>query len=176
VAATKGAIKFAYQLRAPIVVNQLGRVPADSTGPAWATLIDVLADLADYGQRNGALLAAQTGSESGADLARLLAALPPQGIAVCFDPGALLANGFSPDEAVAALGAQVLQLRGRDAVRDPARGRGLEVPLGRGSVDFPAILGVLQERGFRGSVVVGRENVEDPEAEVKNAIAYLRNL
>jgi sugar phosphate isomerase/epimerase len=52
----------------------------------------------------------------------------------------------------------------------------LEVPLGRGSVDFPAMLGVLEERGFRGSVVVGRENAEDPEAEIVAAIEYLQNL
>jgi sugar phosphate isomerase/epimerase len=176
VAATKQALTFAYQLRAPIVVNHVGRVPAESAGPAWESLVEVLSDLAGYGQRTGARLAAQTGSESGADLARLLAALPPQGIAVDFDPGNLLMSDFSPSEAIVALGADVAQLRARDAVRDLARGRGLEVPLGRGSVDFPTIFGVLEERGFRGSVVVGRERAEDPESEIAAGIEYLKNL
>ncbi len=106
----------------------------------------------------------------------MLAALPPQGIAVDFDPAGLLMSGFSPQQAIEVLGPHVMQLRARDAVRDLARGRGLEVPLGRGSVDFPAMLGVLEERGFRGSVVVGRENAEDPEAEIVAAIEYLQNL
>lgn len=176
VAATKEALKFAYQLRAPIVVNHVGCVPAESAGPAWESLVEVLTDLAAFGQRTGARLAAQTGSESGADLARLLAALPPQGIAVDFDPCNLLVGGFAPQEAIGALGADVAQLRARDAVRDLSRGRGLEVPLGRGSVDFPSILGVLEERGFRGSVVVGRENAEDPETEIVAAIEYMKNL
>ena len=176
IAATKEALQFAYQLRAPIVVNHVGRVPAESAGPAWESLVQVLTDLAEYGQRTGARLAAQTGSESGADLARLLAALPPQGVAIDFDPGNLLIAGFSPGEAIAALGPDVAQLRARDAVRDLSRGRGLEVPLGRGSVDFPAILGTLEERGFRGSVVVGRETAEDPEGEIVAAIEYLKNL
>ncbi len=136
----------------------------------------MLSELAEFSYRAGARLAAQTGSESGADLARLLAALPPQGIAVAFDPGGLLIGGFSPPEAIQALAADVAQLRARDAVRDRARGRGLEVPLGRGSVDFPALLGVLEERAFRGSVVVGRENAEDPEAEIAAAIEYLQSM
>ncbi len=176
VAATKEALKFAYQLRAPIVVNHVGRVPAESSGPAWQSLVEVLADLAGFGQRTGARLAAQTGSESGADLARLLAALPPQGIAIDFDPAALLVAGFSPAEAISALAADVAQLRARDAVRDLARSRAIEVPLGRGAVDLPAILAALEERGFRGSVVVGRDGAEDPAGEMADAISYLRSL
>ncbi len=176
VAATKDALKLAYQLRAPLVVNHIGRVPSESSGPAWQSLVEVLTDLAAFGQRAGARLAAQTGSESGADLARLLAALPPQGIAVDFDPAALLLGGFSPSEAIEALAADVALLRARDAVRDLGRRRTLEVPLGRGSVDFPAILGRLEESGFRGHVVVGREGADDPDGEIADAIAYLKNL
>ena len=139
-------------------------------------LVEVLGELAEYSQRAGARLAAQTGTESGADLARLLAALPPQGIGVDFDPGSLLVGGFSPREAIAALGSSVLQLRVRDAAEDFARGRGLEVPLGRGSVDFPAILGVLEERGFRGTAVIARPNSADPVGEIGAAVEYFKSL
>ncbi len=85
-------------------------------------------------------LAAQTGAEDGRDLARLLAALPEGAVGVDLDPGALVVNGFSPLEAVEALGPRILHVHARDGVRDLARKRGLEVPLGRGSVDFPALL------------------------------------
>ena len=95
---------------------------------------------------------------------------------MAFDPGGLIVGGFSADEAIGALAADVAQLRARDAVRDFSRGRGVEVPLGRGSVDFPAILGTLEERGFRGSVVVGREGADDPPAEIAAAMEYLQNL
>jgi sugar phosphate isomerase/epimerase len=176
IAATKEAMKFAYRLGAPVVVNQVGRVPAESSGPIWTGLIEVLSELAEHSQRAGARLAAQTGTESGADLARLLAALPPQGIGVDFDPGGLLVNGFSPSEAIEVLAPNVLQLRVRDAAEDIARGRGLEVPLGRGSVDFPAILGVLEERGFRGTAVIARPNSTDPEGEIGAAVEYLKSL
>jgi sugar phosphate isomerase/epimerase len=176
VAATKEILKFAYQLRAPQVVNQVGRVPAESAGTAWVSLVEVLTDLSNFSQRAGARLAAQTGSESGADLARLLRELPPQGVGVDFDPGNLVINGFSPTEAISALAGDVLQLRARDAVRDVSRGQGVEVALGRGSVDFPAILGTLEERGFRGSVVIARYESGDPQAEIGAAVEYLKNL
>lgn len=84
--------------------------------------------------------------------------------------------GFSPAEAISALAADVAQLRARDAVRDLARSRAIEVPLGHGAVDLPAILAALEERGFRGSVVVGRDGAEDPAGEMADAISYLRSL
>ena len=52
VAATKEAMKFAYQLP-PIVVNRVGHVPAESQGPAWESLVQVLSDLAEYSARAG---------------------------------------------------------------------------------------------------------------------------
>ena len=45
---------------------------AEPVGPEWDLLVQVLADLGRHGQRVGAVLAAETGSESGADLARLI--------------------------------------------------------------------------------------------------------
>src|SRR6202008_1626927 len=97
-------MKSAHDVRAQVVVNQVGRIPSESTGPQWELLVQALTDLSAYGHHVGALLAAQTGTESGPDLARLLAALPPHGIGVDLDPGNLIVSGFSPLEAVQALG------------------------------------------------------------------------
>jgi L-ribulose-5-phosphate 3-epimerase len=57
-----------------------------------------------------------------------------------------------------------------------ARGRGLEVPLGRGSVDYPALLGALEERGYRGYFTIQRDTASDPETEIGQAVKYLRSL
>lgn len=176
VAATKGAMKLAADLRAPIVVNQIGHAAAAADSPGGKLLRQTLLDFCGYGQRIGTLLAAQTGSESGPDLASLLAELPLHGIGVDLDPGNLILNGFSPLEAVQALGPNILHVHARDGVRDLARGRGQEVPLGRGTTDFPALLGALQERGYRGYFTVGRETSDEPELEAKQAIKYLGNL
>lgn len=175
-AATKAAMKFAADLRAAVVINQVGHVPAEPGGPGWNLLVQSLTDLSRHGQHIGALLAARTGSESGPDLARLLAALPERGIGIDLDPGNLIINGFSPAEAIEQLGAHVLHVHARDGVRDLARGRGLEVPLGRGSADFPALLGVLEEHQYRGYVTIARQDAEDPEFEIGQAVKYLQSL
>jgi sugar phosphate isomerase/epimerase len=176
VAATKAAMKMAYELGARVVVNQVGAIPDAAEGQRWNTLLQVLTDLGNYGHHVGALFAAQMGAESGADLARLLAALPADAIGVDLDPGALIVNGFSPLEAIGDLGRQIIHVHARDGVRDLARKRGLEVPLGRGSADFPAILAALEERGYSGYFTVARDHADDPEHELGSAIQYLRNI
>ena len=120
-------------------------------------------------------MAAQTGTEDGADLARLIAALPAGGIGADLDPGNLIINGFSPLEAVSALGEHILHVHAHDGVRD-LRGRGLEVPLGRGSADFPALLGALEDYQYRGYFTIARADAENPEYEIGEAVQYLRNL
>lgn len=174
--ATKQAMRMAYELGAPVVINQVGSVPAESQGPEWDLLVQALSDLGRFGQHIGALLAAETGSESGEDLARLIKALPTGSVAVNFDPANLIVNGFSPGDAVQALGEYIMHVHAKDGVRDLARGRGLEVPLGRGSVDFPELLGALEEHQYRGYLTIERENCEHPVLEISQAVSYLRNL
>lgn len=174
--ATKRAMEFAYSLGASLVVNQIGRIPEKPEGPAWTTLFEALADLGGYGQHVGASLAVETGAESGADLARLLAALVPGSLAVCLNPGNLIINGFSPLEAIDALGAEIRYVHAKDGVRDLAQGRGVETPLGRGAADFPALCGALEEHGYRGYWTIQRERSENPLAEIGQAVSYLQSL
>ena len=130
VAATKDAMRMAYELGSSIVVNQVGRVPASRDAPDWPIMLEALTDLGTYGHRIGATLTAETGSESGEDLARLIAALPDGSLGATFNPGNLIINGFVPLDAVAAFGRHILYVHAKDGVRDLARGRGDEVPLG----------------------------------------------
>lgn len=172
--ATKSAMDFAYKLGADVVVNHIGQVPAETEGPAWDLLIQSLTDIGRYGQRCGAVLAAETGSESGPDLARLVEALPTGSLFVNFDPGNLVVNSFSADEALSVLAGHIKHVHAKDGVRDLAQGRGVEVPLGRGSVDFPTLLAVLDQNSYRGYLTIERENAKDPIAEIGAAVSYLR--
>lgn len=174
--ATKRAMQLAYDLGASVVVNNVGRVPDEPSGPAWDSLLQSLTDLGRHGQRVGAFLAAKTGSEDADDLLRLIDALPAGSLGVDLDPGNLIINGFSATDAASKLGAHVMHVHARDGVRDLAQGRGLEVQLGRGSADFPAILGALEEHEYRGYLTVEREHATDPVLEVGQAIQYLKNV
>jgi sugar phosphate isomerase/epimerase len=176
VAGTKAAMRMAQALGATVVVNHIGNIPAKPEGAEWNLLLQVLTDIGRDGQRIGALLAAQTGHSDGADLLRIISALPDGSLGVDLDPGQLIVNGHSATETVEVLAPHILHVHATDGVRDLARGRGLEVPLGRGSVDYPALLGALEERGYRGYFTVQRDAASDPETEVGQAVKYLRSL
>jgi sugar phosphate isomerase/epimerase len=176
VAATKDAMRMAQDLSCSVVVNQVGRVPADADATDWPIMMQALTDLGAFGNRVGATLAAETGSESGEDLARLIAALPDGSLGVTFNPGNLIVNGYSPGEAITALGRNILLVHAKDGVRDRARGRGDEVPLGRGMADFPALLGALEDFAYRGYLCIERERAEDPAFEIGQAVQYLASL
>jgi len=176
VEATKEAMRFAAGLGASVVVNQVGQVPAESTGRDWELLVQVLTDLGRFGQRIGALLAAETGAEDAGDLRRLLDALPDGSMTVNLDPGNLIVNGFSASAAAKQLGPYIMHVHAKDGVRDLAQGRGVETQLGRGAVDFAEILAILEEHEYRGYFTIEREHARDPILEVSQAIQYLRSL
>ena len=174
--ATKRAMEFAYRLGAPVVINQVGRVPEEPQGQDWNLLLESLADLGKHGQHVGAVLAAETGTESGATLGRLIESLPAGSIAVNLDPGNLIINGFSASEAIGELARHVMHVHAKDGVRDLAQGRGIEVTLGRGSADFFEIAGTLEEFGFRGYFTIERESASNVIEEIGMAVEYLRSL
>lgn len=176
ITATKDALRLAHDLGSPWVVNSIGFAGAGPEAPGWPLMAEALADIGRASQQLGATLLAETGTESGADLSQLIAALPEGSIGVDLNPGNLIVNGFRADEAVAALGQHIFHVHAHDAVRDTARGRGLEVQLGRGSADFPALLGALEERGYRGYFTIERTVGDDPLTEVAQAVKYLRRL
>ena len=174
--ATKRALTLAYDLGAAVLVNHLGRLPPESDAAAMSTLVQALTDIGRHSQRVGALLAAETGTESGAELAALSARLPPGSIGVDFNPASLILHGHSPREAAAALAPHVLHVHATDATRDLALGRGLEVALGQGNAEFPEVLALLEERQYRGYITIARHDTSDPLADVRQAIEFLRNL
>ena len=174
--ATKQAMKMAYEIGAPIVCNSIGTLPAEPTGPQWELMIQVLTDLGRFSQKNGAMLAATSGGLEIATLKQLIDRLPSGSLLVDFDPAELVIHRQSPLEALNLVVDNVAQFRMRDAVQDFSLGKGVEVQLGRGSVDFPSLLGKLEERQYQGYLTIQRNESADPVIEVSQAVQYLRNL
>ncbi len=174
--ATKRAMDFAYSLGARVVTNAVGRIPSEETAGSGSTLREALTDIGRHGQHCGAFLAARTGSEDPALLQQLIDSLPDGSLFVDFDPGNLIVNGFSAADGLAVLSREILHVHACDGVRDLAQGRGLQVPLGRGSVDFCALLAGLDQGGYRGYLTIARRQAEDPVSEIGDAISYLREI
>lgn len=175
--ATKSAMELAYRLGASVVVNHLGPIPVDQKGSAaWDLLLEVLSDLGAHGNRVGALLAAETGDQSPEDLARVLGALPEGTLGADLNPGRLLLHGFSPLEAVSVLGRWILHVHASDATVPSSREVAQPAVPGRGAVDYPALLGALEEYGYRGYLTVQVPGHDDPRKEAAAAVSYLRRL
>jgi sugar phosphate isomerase/epimerase len=176
VTATKAVMKFAHGIGADVVINQIGMVVHDEKSANWKLLTEVLTDLSLYGHQVGARLCAESGTESPADLKRLLDALPQQGIGVGLDPGLLIISGFSPLEMIEALGENILHVHATDGVQDRARGRGMEVQLGRGTADYPTLTATLASRGYNGYYTLARERSENPPLELGIGVKFLKKL
>ena len=174
VEATKAAMKMAYRLGATVVINQIGMVPESDEDPRWHSFQSVIHDLGRYGTRVGAFLAADTGTETGERLAALIGGADDAYIAVAFNPGQLIINRHSVSEAIDALKDRIQIVSAVDGVLDLAAGRGISVPLGQGSADFPELIGMLEDVEYRGYFVVGR--ADSTIGELEQGVEYLRGL
>jgi sugar phosphate isomerase/epimerase len=174
--ATKKAMDFAYSLGSSTLVNHVGLIPESPEGQEWDSLVQSLHDLGAYGQRCGTHLLARTGHAGGNELARLVSALPAGYLGIDLDPGGLIVNGQAVSEAVDLLAGNILHVHARDGVRDLALGRGLEVPLGRGSVDFPNLLAALESEGYRGFLTIERAASPTAVEEIGDAVQFLKRL
>lgn len=179
---TKTAMRIAAALGAGFVTNRLGRLPEESQGTSseeagkTPLIVDVLGDLIRYSEREGVVLTGELGEDSGEELARLLSALPDGGVGLDLDPGLLAAFGHSPQQAVQAVGKSVLVVHATDAVLGGGPGQRRIAPLGAGDVDYADILGGLERVGYQGCFFVRALGDEQPIAEVRQAIDYLRRM
>jgi sugar phosphate isomerase/epimerase len=176
VVATQAAMRLAAQLKCDVVINRAGQIPDSADDARFGRLVEALTALGTFGDRTGARLALQTGNEHPQRLAQLIAALPECTVGVDLHPGALIAAGHPPREAVDALGPHVLHVHACDAVRDVRSGRSTPVEIGRGTADMPEILGMLEQFDYRGWVTVEGRDSPNPIAELDNAVAFLRAL
>lgn len=184
VAATKRAMSEAYALGARILTNTIGRIAwiSNESGEAEDAfrisepLREVLLDLGRHGDRCGVKLAARTVGESPSTWSRLLAGLPEGALTLDFDPAALILDGYAESSDWVPLLPDVWHVRGRDVARDRGRGGGMEVMLGRGSVEYPWLFAQLAQHAFAGYVTVERGGPTRPWSELSDAIAFLHSF
>ena len=173
--ATKAAMTMAYELGCNVVVNQIGRIPEAKTNE-WNTLTQALSDIGNHGNRCGAKLAAQTGIDGGEPLKDLIAGLPIGSLQVDFDPASLMFHNHNVGDTMKLLAEHVSHVRTRDAVEDLSQGKRIEVQLGRGSVDWAQLLGLLEEKNYSGYFTVQRDAESDAVRQCTESLEYLTQL
>ncbi len=172
---TKQAMKMAHDLGANVVVNHVGAIPESPDDPSFQLMRTVLSDLGTYSHRVGAFLGCETGAEPLARLASLVDSLPDGSVGITLNPGNLLVNGYDLDH-LQSIAKHVMLVHAKDGVKDKARGRGTEVPLGRGMAEFPEIVAILEEFHFAGYFVVERDNAHNPVEDISLAVQFLKNI
>ncbi len=173
---TKAAMKMAGELGCSFISNRLASLPTADQPDRQQTLEAALHDISNFSMRSGAWLAIRTGGQTGSELAQLLETMPDGGLFIDFDPAELLMHRNPPGDTLRAIGEAVRHFRARDAVRDLSGGPTTEVQLGRGSIDFPELLGMLEEHHYSGFITVDRSAPLNPIIECGQAIEYLDNL
>lgn len=188
-------LDLAKDLETDIVTTHIGVVPADPKHPRYGIMQEACHTLAEYADDLQAHFAIETGPEPSAVLKTFLDSLNSRGVAVNLDPANLaMVVGDDPVEAVHNLKDYIVHTHAKDGVMlvpcnpeyvygvqcAPPEAVGIdyfhEVPLGTGSVPFPAYLRVLEEVGYRGYLTIEREVGDDPAGDIRLAKNYLESV
>jgi inosose dehydratase len=184
----------------PVRGRMAGRItPAQGlTDDAWTVFASAANDLArrvrdEAGIRTVIHQHLGTLIETGAEVRRLLDMTDPSLLGVCLDTGHwTFGTGEDPVEAVRELGKRIWHVHFKDC--DPAvmaesrarewdgltsTGHGVFCELGKGCVDFPAVLGALEAIGYGGWIVVEQDmlpGMGNPRESARRNRDYLRSI
>jgi len=167
---------LAFELGTRVVVVEAGRISDKPDDPRAALLTESLLALGQHGDRVGAVLAVETGAESGNALRQFLDGLDPGGLGVNYDPANLLMNRFDPLAELPPLSGRIVHAHAKDARRGGASRSAQEVPLGHGDIDWLQVVGTLSAQDYRGYLTVEREVGTNRAADVAAGVVFLRRL
>ena len=192
---SKRIIDLAKDLETDVVTTHIGVVPGDKNHERYKIMQEACFELSRYADSIDAHFAIETGPETSETLKGFLDSLDSTGVAVNLDPANLvMVTGDDPVKAVHNLKRYIVHTHAKDGVNlrkcvpeyvygvlpTPPEYQGVEifreVPLGQGSVDFPAYLAALEEVGYRGFLTIEREAGDDPAKDIGMAADFLRDV
>jgi len=190
---SKKIIEMAKELETDVVTTHIGVVPEDVNHDRYKIMQEACFRLAEFADSIDAHFAVETGPETSANLKKFLDSLGSKGVGVNLDPANLvMVTGDDPVQAVYNLKDYIVHTHAKDGKQifyvEPEIVYGIkkdiiieddsfiEVPLGEGSVDFPAYLKALEDIGFKGFLTIEREVGDDPAKDIGNAVTFLRDI
>lgn len=193
---SKRVLDLSLELGCGIVTTHIGHIAEESDPAKIEVMRKACRHLAEYADSVGAVFAIETGSDRGCVLAQFLESLGAGGVKVNFDPANLvMCQDERPEEALKYLGKYIVHTHAKDGIMlkksvegkleldDEAKKHAammdmgkkyLELPLGKGDVDFDVYLPALKATGFDGFLTVEREVGEDPASDISMAVEFLR--
>ena len=193
---SKRVLDLSLELGCGIVTTHIGHIAEESDPAKIEVMRKACRHLAEYADSVGAVFAIETGSDRGCVLAQFLESLGAGGVKVNFDPANLvMCQDERPEEALKYLGKYIVHTHAKDGIMLKKSVEGklelekkkkkhaammdmgkkyLELPLGKGDVDFDVYLPALKATGFDGFLTVEREVGEDSASDISMAVEFLR--
>ncbi len=191
---SKRIMDLAKDLETDIVTTHIGVVPSDTNHDRYKIMQEACSELAAYADSIGSHFAIETGPETSLTLKNFLDSLGSTGVAVNLDPANLvMVTGDDPVQAVYNLKDYIVHTHAKDGIKlaecNPevvyhvieienliAVKAYKEVPLGEGSVDFPAYLKALEDIGYKGFLTIERECGDNPVKDIQTAYSFLNDI
>lgn len=177
--AMKLAADVAQQANIPAIHTHCGFIPENPNDPVYTEAVEAVKKVAVYAKQKGRMLLFETGQESPITLLRLMQAVDTGNLGVNLDTANLILYGKgNPVDAMDVIGKYVRGLHAKDGLfpMDPRR-LGEEVPIGKGKVDFRALMKRLKDYQFRGAMTIEREiEGEQQTADILQSKRYLEEL
>jgi sugar phosphate isomerase/epimerase len=148
----------------------VGFIPL-SSGERYKTMVDRVSELVTAMEKEGVSLLMETGQEQASELLQFINDVHGRNAYVNFDAANMLLYGAGdPVEAVSILGRHIRHVHVKDAKESdqPGMNWGKEVLLGTGGVPLVEVLKGLRAEGYRGPLVIERE-----EGGLKGREGYL---
>lgn len=174
IAELRSVLRLAYSLKAKVVTTRIGRIPEDETSQQYALLVDVVNDVARDCNHIGVTLAIAPTRDAPEKLEQFLGKINQGPVGVNFDPVSFVAIGTPASQAYRSLHQLVAHFQVRDAVRDVEGA--VEVPVGRGEVDWDELLPLVVEAEYGGWLTVERNQGDDRAGDVARAIQFVQAI
>ena len=179
IAHIKRASDVGKQCGIDAIQTHCGFIPENPNDTVYKETVAAMREVAGYCKRNGQNFRYETGQETPITLVRAIQDVGLDNQGVNFDLANLILYGkANPVDAIDLLGPYVQGIHAKDGLwpTNP-RELGQEVPIGKGTVDFPRIIKRLKELNYRGAVTIERE-ISGPQQveDVRAAKVYLEKL
>ncbi len=162
----KGA-RFAKEMGVTDVIYHSGFIPEYPASTEFKSFIGCMKYIAKYYKSIGMRYLFETGQETPLTLLRTIVEIGADNVGINLDPSNLITDGKgNPVDALKTFGKYVWGVHAKDGTipteEDYIHG-GYQTAIGKGDVDFPALVAKLKEIGYDGALTIERECVEGEE-------------
>lgn len=170
---------FAKKFHVEKLITHMGFLPEIPASELYSEVVAAIKQVAAHCKANGQYLLFETGQETPVTLRRTIEDVGLDNLGINLDPANLILYGKgNPIDALDVFGQYVRNIHGKDGCY-PTDGKhlGQEMPIGQGSVNYPAFIKKLKEIGYDGPITIEREiSGEQQTKDILMAKEYLEKL